>query len=149
MIDDILIDTNVVVYVYDRSEPQKQQRAVQVLDSLQAADTGVLAPQTLAEFFVTVTRKLAAPLAVADAVVRLDHLSRSWRIAEYGVPVVLEAARGVRDYQFNFWDAQIWAVARLNQIGVVFSEDFNTGAVIEGVRFVNPFAADFMLAEWL
>jgi predicted nucleic acid-binding protein len=149
MTDSILVDTNVVVYVYDRSEPRKQQHAIRVLNSLRASDSGVLAPQVLAEFFVTVTRKLAAPLGIADAIVRLENLSQSWRIAEYGVPVALEAARGVRDYQFNFWDAQIWAVARLNQIDVVFSEDFNTGSVIEGVRFVNPFAEDFMLAEWL
>ena len=149
MTDSILVDTNVVVYVYDRSEPRKQQQAIRVLNSLRASDSGVLAPQVLAEFFVTVTRKLAAPLGIADAIVRLENLSQSWRIAEFGVPGVLEAARGVRDYQFNYWDAQIWAVARLNQIDVVFSEDFNTGAVIEGVRFVNPFAEDFMLAEWL
>lgn len=52
--------------------------------------------------------------------------------------VVLEAARGVRDYQLSFWDAQSWAVARLNQIGMVYSEDFNVGTVIEGVQFINP-----------
>ena len=127
MTDSILVDTNVIVYVYDRSEPRKQQQAIRVLNSLRASDSGVLAPQVLAEFFVTVTCKLTAPLGIADAIVRLENLSQSWRIAEYGVPVVLEAARGVRDYQFNFWDAQIWAVARLNQIDVVFSEDFNTG----------------------
>ena len=63
--------------------------------------------------------------------------------------IFLEAARGVRDYQFNFWDAQIWAAARLNQVPVVFSEDFNTGQVTEGVRFVNPFAEDFRAEDWL
>jgi predicted nucleic acid-binding protein len=59
--------------------------------------------------------------------------------------VALEAIRGVRDYQFNFWDAQVWATARLNQIPVVFSEDFNAGTLIEGVRFVNPFAENFQV----
>jgi predicted nucleic acid-binding protein len=59
--------------------------------------------------------------------------------------IVLEAVQGVRDHQFSFWDAQIWAVARLNQVEAVFSEDFNPGAVIEGVRLVNPFAEDFEL----
>jgi predicted nucleic acid-binding protein len=52
----------------------------------------------------------------------------------------------VNDYQFSFWDAQIWAAARLNHIPVVLSEDFNSGAVIEGVRFVDPFEQDFELA---
>jgi predicted nucleic acid-binding protein len=46
----------------------------------------------------------------------------------------------------SFWDAQIWAAARLHRIPVVLSEDFNPGAVIEGVRFVDPFGEDFELA---
>jgi predicted nucleic acid-binding protein len=46
--------------------------------------------------------------------------------------IVLEGVRGIRGYQFSSWDAQLWAVARLNQVPVVFSEDFNPGAVVEG-----------------
>ena len=38
--------------------------------------------------------------------------------------------------------------ARLNQIPIIFSEDFNPGAVLDGVRFVNPFAAGFDLESW-
>ncbi len=38
---------------------------------------------------------------------------------------------------------------RLNQIPVLFSEDFNSGSTLEGIRFVNPFAAGFRLEEWL
>jgi hypothetical protein len=36
----------------------------------------------------------------------------------------------------------------LNHISVVLTEDFNPGAVIEGVRFVDPFADDFRLQDW-
>jgi len=49
----------------------------------------------------------------------------------------------------SYWDAQIWASARLNQIPLILSEDFDAGAIIEGVRFVNPFAGDFELDDWL
>jgi predicted nucleic acid-binding protein len=52
--------------------------------------------------------------------------------------ITLEAIRGVEAHKFGFWDAQIWATARLNQILEVYSEDFNTGAIIEGVQFTNP-----------
>jgi hypothetical protein len=30
----------------------------------------------------------------------------------------------------------------------LLSEDFNVGATVEGVRFVNPFAVDFLLQDW-
>ena len=80
---------------------------------------------------------------------RLENYQQSWEILDLTPAVVLEAARGVRDYQFSFWDAQIWAAAHLNQIPIIFSEDFNIGSVIEGVRFVNPLAAEFLLEQWL
>ncbi len=35
------------------------------------------------------------------------------------------------------------AAARLNQIPIVFSEDFQDGQTLEDVRFVNPFAGMF------
>jgi predicted nucleic acid-binding protein len=53
----------------------------------------------------------------------------------------------VQQYQFSFWDAQIWAAARLSQAPVVLSEDFNPGAVIEGVRFVDPFGSGFRMQD--
>jgi hypothetical protein len=40
------------------------------------------------------------------------------------------------------------AAARLNQIPVVFSEDFSDGPVVEGVRFANPFCAGFRIEAW-
>jgi len=148
MSDRIFVDTNVLVHAYDRSEPQKQQQALRVLDRLAMTGAGVISTQVLSEFFVAMTRKIAAPLSVDEAHDRVKNYLQSWTILDLTGMIVLEAIRGVRDHQFNFWDAQIWAVARLNQIAVVFSEDF-IGGVIEGVRFANPFAKDFQIEEWM
>ena len=46
---------------------------------------------------------------------------------------MLEAVRGVRDHRFSHDDAQISAAAKLNQVPVILSEDFNVGVTIEGV----------------
>ncbi len=141
MTDRVFVDTNILVYAYDRSEPQKQLAALQILNQLALTGTGVISSQVLAEFFVTVTneRKFSSPLSAANTYEYIQDYLRSWEVVEVTGLVVLEAARGVRDYQFSFWDAQIWATAKLNQILVVYSEDFNVGASVEGVRFINPF----------
>lgn len=149
MNDKVFVDTNVLVYAYDRSEPEKQRRALEVLDRLAVTGAGVISTQVLAEFFVALTRKIPAPLSAVEAHERIKNYLQSWAVIDLTGMIVLEAARGVRDHQFNFWDAQIWATARLNQIPAVFSEDFNDGAVIEGVRFVNPFAEGFDIEGWL
>ena len=134
----VLVDTNVLVYAYDRSEPQKQQQALQILDRLAVSRAGAISTQVLAEFFVAVTRKIAAPLTVEEGYARVKNYLQAWALLNLTGMVVLEAARGVRDHVMSFWDAQIWAVARLNQISVVLSEDFQDRAVVEGVRFVTP-----------
>jgi predicted nucleic acid-binding protein len=144
----IFVDTNVLVYAYDRSEPEKQRLAFTLLDRLAITKVGMISTQVLAEFFVSVTRKIAAPLSAGDAYQRVSNYLQSWTVLDMTGMVVLEAVRGVRDHQLSFWDAQIWAVAKLNQAPVVFSEDFSDGQVVEGVRFVNPFVRDFQVEEW-
>jgi predicted nucleic acid-binding protein len=146
--DAILVDTNVLVYAYDRAEPEKQRRALQVLGGLARAGTGCLSAQVLSEFFVNVSRKIAAPLSLDQAAERVEHYEQLWPVFEVTAQTVLEAVRGVREHSLSFWDAQIWAAAHLNQVSVVFSEDFNPGAVVEGVRFVDPFADGFRAGEW-
>lgn len=148
MSNEIFVDTNILVYAYDRSEPGKQKRALFVLNYLAQHRLGVISAQVMAEFAVAVMRKISSPLSAADTYQRLENYQQSWRIVDLTPAIVLEAVRGVREYQFSHWDAQIWAAARLNQISYVFSEDFRAGAVVEGVRFINPLAEDFSLADW-
>ena len=107
--------------------------------------TGVLSAQALSEFYNAVTRKLEPPLSPGDAEGQLRALARVWPVVPVTSGVVFEAVRGVREYQLSFWDAQIWAAARLNHLSMVLSEDFSPDAVIEGVRFVDPFAEGFEL----
>lgn len=149
MAEKTIVDTNVLLHVYDRSAPLKQSRALATLDRLVVQGLGVLTTQVLAEFYVNATRKLDPPLAPEEAYQRLQNYLLSWEILEMTGQIVLEAARGVQAYQMSYWDAQIWASARLNQVPVILSEDFSTGAVLEGVRFLNPLADDFDLDAWL
>lgn len=145
---EILVDTNLLVYAHDLSEVEKQRRALEVLERLVEAGLGVLSTQTLAEFYVVTTLKIPSPLSAEQVCAQIEHFVRIWPVLNVTPEVVLEAARGVRDHTFSFWDAQLWAIARLNGIPIVFSEDFQPGAVVEGVQFVNPFGEDFQAQAW-
>jgi predicted nucleic acid-binding protein len=139
----VLVDTNVLVYAHDASDPTKQERAIELLAALARARVGCLSAQNLAEFFWTVTRSRRPLLTVREAAAQVDRLAASWPILDVTAPVIVEAATGVREHRFSYWDAQVWAAARLNQVTVVLSEDFADGSRVGGVRFVNPFAAAF------
>ncbi len=144
----ILLDTNILVYAHDSAEPAKQAKAIAALEFLHVTGSGRLSAQCLAEFFRATTRAPKPILTPTEAMQQVERLARVWPVFDITPFVVIEAMRGVRDHQLAYWDAQVWATARLNQVPVVFSEDFNTGSVLEGVRFVNPFAGDFSLSAW-
>ena len=117
--------------------------------SLAKTGLGGLSAQCLSEFFNATTRRKDPILTTSEAINQTEKLAQAFVIFSVTQQVVLEALRGVKQHQFEFWDAQIWAAARLNQTPIVFSEDFNSGSVIESVRFVNPFAENFQIIEWL
>ncbi len=133
-----LLDTNVVAYAYDRSEPAKQAQALALLD--QVVGASALSTQVLGELFIVLTRKLRKPFPPKIARERVENYLRAWPVLSVTPMIVQEAVRGVVEHKFNYWDAQIWATARLNQIPIVLSEDFSHDHRVEGVHFVNPFA---------
>lgn len=140
-----LLDTNILVYAVDAHDPTRQARANEVLRGVGRSREATLSTQVLSEFASVALRRNLLP--DPDAIVgQIQRLQRVFRILDVTPLVVLEAIRGVRDHRFSFYDAQIWAVARLNSIPVLLSEDFNPGASIEGVLFINPLDPSFDLA---
>jgi predicted nucleic acid-binding protein len=142
-----LVDTNLPVYAVDPRDPFKQQRAMDVLDRLDAARTGIVGVQNLHEFLSVSTRRIAPPLPMEEAVRIVRYFLRHWPVLPLTSDVTAEAIRGVEQHRLAWWDALIWATAVLNGVPVVLSEDFNPGAVLGGVRFVNPFDPAFSLAS--
>jgi predicted nucleic acid-binding protein len=140
-----VVDTNLLVYTLDRREPEKRERAREVLRRVGAAGSAALPAQVLSEFSGACLRKLE-PRPEPEAVRReVERLMLAFPVLPLTGPVVLEALRGVREHMLSYYDAQIWAAARLGQVGVVLSEDFNPGAALDGVSFTNPLDPAFDL----
>lgn len=55
MSDKVFLDTNVLVYLFDRDAPAKQKKAREILESQGWAGTIVISTQVLEEFYVSVT----------------------------------------------------------------------------------------------
>ncbi len=132
------LDTNVVVYAFDDDEPEKQERARAVLDA-PATEVLVLSAQVLAEFYVTVTRKLARPLAPAsarEAVAALSELP----VVSADADLVLAGIELSDRYQISLWDGLIVQAAVAAGCETILTEDLADGSLLAGVRIQNPFA---------
>lgn len=139
----VLVDTNVLVYGHDLDAGFKHELAVDLLHVLAVSRAGAFSAQVLGEFYSVVTRKYAHLLSRQRAADVVRDLVVSWRVLPTSSEVVVEALRGVERHGFSYYDAQIWAAARVAQIEVVLSEDFSDGATYDGVRFADPFAPGF------
>ena len=138
-----LLDTNILVYVHDGAEPDKQVRAKEILARVGSEPSAALPAQALAEFASVALRKLKPPMDPSLLYVQVEALERAFPVLPLTPAVVLEAIRAVRERKLSYYDAQVWAAAKLGQIPVLLSEDFDSGAVLEGVTFLNPFTDEF------
>lgn len=136
-----LIDTNVLVYRVDPRDAAKQQRAREVVTHLVREGLGALPAQVLAEYSSVMLKRYG--LSADRISTHVAGLRRLLPVHPLTPGVVMEALRGVQDHRLSYYDAQVWAVAKLHQAEGVLSEDFNGGATLEGVTFINPFAAGF------
>ncbi len=138
-----LIDTNVLVYTIDTDEEEKCHSAQALLRILEIKEVGALCAQVLGEHHSVVARRFGHTHGRGEATAATERWAHAFPVYDTTLRVVLEALRATIRYQMPYYDAQIWAVARVNHIPLVLSEDFTDGAVIEGVRFANPFAEGF------
>ncbi len=146
--DEVLIDTNILVYAHDPADSDRNARAVAAIEALIDSGRGWISAQILGEFVAATTRGRHPLLSLDRALTQASLLSDAFPVFDLTRFVVLEAARGVRQHGLSYYDAQIWATARLNQVPTIFSEDFQTGRRLEGVQFLDPLKSDFDLTRW-
>ena len=129
-------DTNVLVYADDDSTPEKQRKAIALFSKHLNQRTAVVSLQVMQEYFVTLTRKLAVPAEMAQR--KVEILARG-RVVQFRAEDIIAAIELHRLTRISFWDALIVQAARSAGAAVLYSEDLQPGAVIGGVRVVNPF----------
>jgi len=130
------LDTNVLVYAFDRSESAKRVAALELLADPDA--DFVTSAQVLSEFYVTTTRKLDPPLHHAAALEAIEYLRRL-PIVAVDDRLVVAAVDTANAEALSLWDAQIVAAAARAGCREVITEDLNNGQVIAGVEIRNPF----------
>jgi predicted nucleic acid-binding protein len=143
----LLVDTNILAYIQDPTDLAKQAQASALVTSLISDGRAATTAQVLSEFFNTVTRKIPSPLSSEEAQERVLSITATFTVFDVTVTAVLEAIAGCTRHQMSYWDGLIWATAKLNNIGIVLTEDVRGQPMIERVRFLNPFDAAFDLSQ--
>jgi len=129
------LDTNVVVYAFDTSEPEKQRAAIDVLESGRRL---VVSTQVLLEAWWVLTRRLERPLSEDAASEVIDELCRL-PVVSTDTDLVRRAITTSRRWQLAVWDALIVEAARSSGCDRILTEDLQAGQDFDGITVENPF----------
>ena len=130
-------DTNVLVYLVDEDEPEKQRIARGLVEEHLTEGDGAISVQVLREFY-WVARRLDHPLSEERAREAVNDFAEFASVSE-DADMVLRAVRRHREMSLPFWDALIVEAALKAGADRLFTEDLHHGQVIEGMRVENPF----------
>ncbi len=132
------LDTNILVYAFDATEPQRQAPAASLVTRLLHSDQAVISVQVLKELFVVLTRKIKKPVAASDARQIVEDLS-TMHVVDDTLPLLRKALAIHDAHSVSLWDACIVAAASAAACDTLYTEDMNAGETIHGVTIENPF----------
>lgn len=136
----VFIDTNVLLYVHDRREKEKQKANAALAWMRRLTDDEIARTnlQVLNEVAHALLRKkwFESPetvYAIVDGFAALGDTSLSWSD--------VARARALHNrYQYAWWDCLLLASALNLGCTHFLSEDLRDGQVIDGLTIVSPFA---------
>jgi predicted nucleic acid-binding protein len=131
------LDTNILVYAYDISDPAKQRIAQDLVRKAVAGDL-VISTQVLAEFAATLLHKLSPAPSSQDVIALLDALAPI-RLIPPDHEIVRRAVEAKSAYGLHFYDGMIVATAERAGCERIWSEDFNPDQKYFGIAIANPF----------
>ncbi|MCC6601687.1 MAG: PIN domain-containing protein [Anaerolineae bacterium] len=134
------LDTNILVYSFDPSEPAKQQIARELVKTALSSQMGAISSQVVQEFLNVAQRKFAKPMSVTEArrylnTVLFPLCQHFPSIDLYDKALMLREETG-----YSFYDALILAAAIESGCQTLLSEDLQDGRTIHNVTILNPFS---------
>lgn len=130
------LDTNILIYTDDFDAPQKQQRALDLIEHARRKNSGVLSTQVLQEYYAAATRKLNVSASIAR---RKVELFACFGVVQINLAQILGAIDLHRLHHFSFWDALIIRCALDGSCKRLLTEDLQHGQRINGLEIINPF----------
>lgn len=129
------LDSNILVYCYTGTEPQKQQMAFQVIDD---SPLLVISTQVLQEFCNVAYKKFSPKeIDLEQALLEIQSLA----VVHVNTVDTINKANMLKGkYGYSFYDSLVIAAALEAGCSILYSEDLQDAQVIENsLKIVNPF----------
>jgi predicted nucleic acid-binding protein len=136
------LDTNIFLYDIDVEAPKaKKNVAYSLIRDALTQHRSVVSYQVIQEFLAVGIRKFPVSVTVPDARRYLEAVLEPMLAVHSSVDLFQEALNIGSRYQLSWYDALIVAAASEASCSILYTEDLQHGAKINGVRIENPFRA--------
>jgi len=133
------LDTNVLVYCFDKDSIAKQSRAKKLVRSALVTGDGIISYQVVQEFLNVSTRKFAQPMSASDASNYLNQVLMPLCHTYPSRDLYDKALTVMERYQLSFYDSLIVGAAMESGCQTLYSEYLQAGLKIEKLTIKNPF----------
>jgi len=139
MNDRFFLDTNIFVYSFDRSAPQKAKKAEQLIRKAMTTKKGVVSYQVVQEFFNVALKRFAHPMQLAEAEQYLTTVFRPLLGVHSSAALYAEALRMRSSAGLAWYDALIVCSAIQAGCDLIYTEDLQDGQKLGSLLVKNPF----------
>ncbi|MFQ4147021.1 PIN domain-containing protein [Chlorogloeopsis sp. ULAP02] len=137
MVDKVMIDTNLLVYLYAKNPPSKYLKVKEIIsDNFELL---IVSTQILGELYNVLTKKNLTTKEEAKQII--GEIATNFLVVEIDILKVLAALDINSGYGYSYWDSLVISTALLCNCSILYSEDMQHNQLIENkTRIVNSFA---------
>ena len=139
MSDRFFLDTNIFAYVFDPTAPVKAKVSDSLIRKGVQTRKGVISYQVVQEFFSLAFKKFPRTMPAAEAQAYFISPLRPLLRVSFSQSLVFQAISIRENHSIPWYDSLILAAAIESECKILYSEDFQHGRKVEGVKIVNPF----------
>jgi predicted nucleic acid-binding protein len=135
------LDTNVLVYTFDRPTSSKRKKATDLLGEALETHRGIISYQVVQEFLNVATRKFSDPITVPEAQLYLARILMPLCEVFPDTALYSQALSIADETGIAFYDALVVTSAIAGGCGTLWTEDLQHGQRIRTLDIRNPFLA--------
>ena len=139
MSDRYFLDTNIIVYAYEKNDLKKQRVAKDLIIEGISNDLASISYQVVQEFVNVATKKFKSPIKWSDCQLFIDRsLALIWDVNPS--KELIHSAMNISErWKYSFYDSLIIAAALEAGCSILYSEDLQHKQQIYSVQILNPF----------